>query len=349
MINSYRTLFKAVTLSLTLFLISATVLHAQTFGDEPDFNEFRQQLKNDYFSVGALLQTVGNFQPERTSGENGFSIGNARLQVYGEFDQGFGYQLQTNFTRSSPILDANVYYKFSPGFQIKTGLFKSPFSYEFLTGAAAIDFVNRSTVVNRLAPNREIGAQISGQTTDGILRYRLGAFNGNGFGANQNSDNNLLYVGRLEAQFHTDQQQSEDQITFGVNVSRETKKQTGFIGNHNGDQTLLGTDVRITQGDLFLGGEFIYSWLDSNIDYEQHNPFGYHATAGYFITPKTQLLARWDYFKSDNLLLTPNSETILAGLNIFPTQVSEIQLNYVIPTQRSIEYSQVLLNFQISI
>lgn len=347
MLDGYHSIFKTVILSISVLLISSAVVSAQGSGnDEPDFNTFREQLKKDYFSVGALLQTVGNYQPERTSGENGFSVGNARLQVYGEFDQGFGYQLQTNFTSSVPLLDANVYYKFSDGFQVKTGLFKSPFSYEYLTGAAAIDFVNRASVVDQLAPKRQIGAQISGQTTEGILRYKLGAFNGNGFGTNRNGDDNFLYVGRLEARFDTDQQ-TDNQIIFGVNASRETKTQYDFFGNHNGDQTLLGTDVRITQGELFLGGEFIYTWLDSNLDYEQYNPFGYHATACYYVTPKTQLLTRWNYFKGDNL--APSAESIWAGINIFPTQVSEIQINYVIPTERSIEYSQVLVNFQISI
>ncbi|MFH5830954.1 porin [Halalkalibaculum sp. DA384] len=350
MMASYTTKLKSFFLSFSIILLCSAVAVAQSAdSQEPDFNAFQQQLKKDYFSVGALLQTIGDYQHERSAGYNGFLVGNARLQVYGEFDQGFGYQLQTNFTSSAALLDAAAYYRFSDGFQVKTGVFKSPFSYEYLTGAAAIDFVNRSTAVSQLAPKRQIGVQLSGQTTDGILHYSVGAFNGNGFGINRNNDSHLLYVGRLEARFDTDRQHSDDQITFGVNASRETKRRSGFIGGIRGDQTLLGTDVRITQSNLFLAGEFIYSWLDADSQADQYNPFGYHATAGYHVTPKTQLLARWDYFTSDELPGSVNTESILAGINIFPTSVSEIQLNYIIPTEQSIEYSQVLVNFQISI
>lgn len=81
-----------------------------------------------------------------------------------------------------------MYYRITPDFSIKAGLFKSPFSYEFLTGSASIDFVNRSTVVNQLAPNRQIGFQLGGNFSGGKLRYKAGVFNGNGLGINQNND-----------------------------------------------------------------------------------------------------------------------------------------------------------------
>lgn len=341
--------------NLSLFLLPFLLLLA-SFGTlqaqhSSDFNAFREQLKNDYFSVGALLQTRADYMSERTVGNNGFSIGNARLQVYGQFDGGFGYQLQTNFTKATPLLDANVYYRFSDGFQIKTGLFKSPFSYEFLTGAPNLDFIGRSSVVNQLAPNRQLGAQISGRTDDGILRYQLGAFNGNGFSPNQNADENFLYVGRLEARFTTDGENEGNQIIFGVNASRETKDQSAATGNlrsvFEGNQTLFGSDVRIVQGDLMLSGELIYSWLDSSITGESYSPYGYQATVGYEVTPKAQLLARLDSFEGDSLV--SDSESIIAGVNFWPTKFAKIQINYRIPTQESIEYSQVLANFQIAI
>ncbi|MDZ7692479.1 MAG: porin [Balneolaceae bacterium] len=351
MLKRYKIGLSLCVIPLFLVLIASSPLNAQHKHDGSDFDVFQKQLKNDYFSVGALLQTRLDYQPERAVGNNGFSIGNARLQVYGQFDGGFGYQLQTNFTRQSAILDANAYYHFSDQFQIKAGLFKSPFSYEFLTGAPNLDFIGRSGVVNQLAPNRQVGVQVSGTSEDGILRYQLGAFNGNGFDPNQNTDENLLYVGRLEAGFETGEQASDDRIIFGLNASREIKEQPNSTGNiqsiFQGNQTLLGSDVRIIQGDLMLSGELIYSWLDSAVTDESYNPYGYHATIGYDVTSKTQLLARLDHFEGDNLV--SNSESIVAGANIYPTSFSKIQVNYRIPTQESLDYSQVLVNFQIAI
>lgn len=338
----------------TIFLVGFVFcIGVNTHAQSVDFEELRDQLKNDYFSVGMLLQTVGDFQYERIAGtgNNGFSVGNARLQVFGELDQSFGYQLQANFIKNPSVLDANMYYNITPDISVKTGLFKSPFSYEFLTGAAAIDFVNRSTVVNQLAPNRQIGLQLGGNLSDGKLRYKAGVFNGNGLGVNQNNDDQFLYVGRLETHFNTDED-VENKIIFGVNASYEQKDQEAASGNlrttFEGKQSLLGSDIRFIHNSLVMSGEFIYSWLENDFGM-QSNPFGYHATAGYYVTPKTQLLIRWDHFESDNVNTVPSSEKLLAGLNYFPSTFTEIQLNYIYPTSRDVEFSQILLNLQIGL
>ena len=114
--DATKTIGSILFVSLFFFLgISVQAQDQSTF----DFEQFKDQFKNEYFSVGGLLQTIGNYQFERINGENGFSVGNARLQVYGEFDNKFGYQLQTNFVSSTVLLDANMYYNLTPNFSVK--------------------------------------------------------------------------------------------------------------------------------------------------------------------------------------------------------------------------------------
>lgn len=330
-----------------IFLIG-TNIHAQN----GDYEDFKDRFKSEYFSVGVLLQTVGDYQyrPAGT-GNNGYSIGNARVQVYGEIDQSFGYQLQANFVKNPAVLDANIYYHITPEVSIQAGLFKSPFSGEFLMGAAALDFVNRSTVVNQLAPNRQIGFQLGGDVSDGRLRYRAGIFNGNGFDINSNNDGNFIYTGRMESHIDTDGE-PENKVVVGVNVSYEQKDQVASSGNlrstFEGEQILLGSDIRLTHNDLMLSSEFIYSSMQSDFGAEA-NPYGYHATAGYFALPKTQLLVRWDNFENDNITTASASEMMVTGLNYYPTPFSKIQLNYLLPTTWEVEFSQILLNLQISL
>lgn len=332
-------------LTVLLFAISSLAIAQHEQGD--DLRELRETLKNDYFSAGMLIQNVIDYQPERLAGNNGFSISNARFQIYGELDNKFGYQLQANVINNPAILDANLYYNFNKQTTLKAGLFKTPFSAEYLTGAAAIDFVNRSTVVNQLAPNRQTGLQLAGSFSDAIVEYRVGVFNGNRMGFSQNSDNTFMYVGRVQANLGSSEE-SASSIKVGLNASYENKKQA-FGGNiqssFEGEQTLLGTDLRFTKGELLLSGEFIYSWLESDTGIE-FNPNGYHLTAGYYVTPKTQLLLRWDDFQGDNL--ATDASSVIAGINVFPTSYSEIQLNYSIPTDQAIDYSQLLLNLQLN-
>lgn len=314
-----------------------------------DFEQFKDQFKKEYFSVGGLLQTVGDYQFERITGENGFSVGNARLQVYGEFDDKFGYQLQTNFVRSSALLDANMYYNLTPNFSVKAGMFKTPFSYEYLTGAAAIDFVNRSSVVNQLAPKRQVGFQMQGKMADGKFKYSAGMFNGNGFGINQNDDDQFLYTARIEANSGV-RSGLQDGFMMGLNASYEQSESTttgaGLLSQVAGEQLLLGADTRISYNKMMLAGELIYSTINADFGAE-YNPFGYYVTGGYFVTPKTQLLARWDYFDGD--FIGASSESVIGGVNFFPSDFSEVQLNYIYPVEEGADFSRILLNLQIAI
>lgn len=344
MTDATTKVLKAIIPLLLLFFLGNAV-QAQ---DNSDFEAFQDQFQKEYFTIGGLLQTVGDYQFDSTVEGNGFSAGNARLQVKGLLDDKFGYQLQTNFINSPAVLDANMYYNITPTFSVKTGLFKAPFSYEYLTGAAAIDFVNRSSVVNQLAPKRQVGVQFQGSMDEGRFKYSGGVFNGNGFGPNQNDDNQFLYTARLEANSGVGSG-LEDGFMMGLNAAYEQSENAssgaGLLSDIEGEQLLLGADTRMSYNKMMLAGEFLYSTIsaDTGIDY---NPFGYYLTGGYFVTPKTQLLARWDYFDGD--LIGSSSESIIAGINIFPTEFSEVQLNYSYPVEDGVDFSRVLLNLQIA-
>jgi phosphate-selective porin OprO and OprP len=143
-----------------------------------------------------LVQVGGFYQYEQPDGSNGFELSNFRLKFSGEFDKRIGYMVQTAFTGSPAILDARIYYKISKAFVVDAGLYKAPFSREFLISAADIDFVNRAQLT-ALAPNRQIGVQARGVLPGTVLSYVAAMFNGNRFSINQNDNNEFLYTGRL--------------------------------------------------------------------------------------------------------------------------------------------------------
>jgi hypothetical protein len=59
-----------------------------------------------------------------------------------------------------------------------------------------------------------------------------------------------------------------------------------------------------------------------------------------------QLLARWDYFDGD--FIGASSESVIGGINIFPSDFSEVQLNYIYPVEDGADFSRILLNLQIN-
>lgn len=322
---------------------------AQTEEHEPLFERLLKDFKKDYLSLGALLQTVGDFQVDRSfAGNNGFNISNFRIVLYGELDKSFGYFLQTNFIKSPAILDAKLYYRFSKFVAIDAGLFKSPFSAEFLIGAANIDFVNRSQVVTLLAPGRQIGVQLRGSLSQKPISYQVGLFNGNGFDGNNNDNNKFLYAGRLT--FHPVLSDPSSRLEFGLNLAYSEDDNatigSGFVPGFNGERLLIGGDTRWTLGRYLISSEIIYGNLDPSSGLSSEM-VGFHTTLGYMLNDKNQLLFRTDNFDPDRL--GTDSHLIIFGYNYWPTKATEIQVNYIINTDKTdIDHHQLLINAQIS-
>jgi len=318
---------------------------------EPEFDQLVAAFQRDYLTLGILLQVVGDFQTERTfAGENGFTIANARVRVTGQLDNGFGYLVQANVAASPAILDAAARYRLSAAATVQAGLFKAPFSREFLTGAGSIDFVNRSQVVTALAPNRQIGVQVAGRPGTGLVEYAVGAFNGNRYSAGGNDNDELLYAARLglwPSVATGDRPNDRLEVALNVAHSRDASAPigAGFIPSFAGTRTVYGGDVRWRRGRWLAAGEFIAARLDFDPG-PVLRPTGWHATAGYMLTRKSQVLARWDALRPDGI--GPDQDLLVLGYNLWPTRPTELQVNYVIPIKGpGPDRHQLLVNLQV--
>ncbi len=335
-------------LKATLFLFSISLItFTNSFAqDEGLYDELKNTFQKKYLSLGVLFQTVGDFQPERNlTGQNGFIIKNMRVKIYGELDEGIGYYLQTEFVRSPAVLDAKTYYKFSSAVIVDVGLYKAPFSYEFLTSSSQTDFIYRSQVVNALNVNRQIGVQIRGTLGGNSFKYAAGVFNGNRFSASGNDNNDLLAAARIS--YTTDlSSNAKDKIEIGANAAASNDKSVSIMGSSfEGKRFLFGGDFSLNLNKFMLSAEAIYGKLKHRYSFEQ-KPFGYHATAGYFFNSMLQFLLRWDSFRIDKGFNDTNQ--ILVGLNIFPTKISLFQINYIIPEKEIIKHHQLLVKAQVS-
>lgn len=106
----------------------------------------------------------------------------------------------------------------------------------------------------------------------------------------------------------------------------------------------MGADARFTSGSLLLAGELIYGRLEDPLGLVTE-PWGFHATGGYMISPGSQLLVRWDRLDTD---IGDAGDLLIVGLNVWPTRATEIQVNYVIDTDASdFDNHQLLANFQV--
>ncbi len=334
---------------LGICLVLATIVPS-ALGQEPEEPALRQlerALKRGWLDVGLLLQVVVDAQDTRTfSGQNGVSIANARVSLSGDLDRGFGYFFQGSFADDAKLLDGRVSYEPTRGPGWDLGLFKAPFSAEFLTSAASIDFVNRSQVVTALAPGRSAGLQARGAFADRRVGWAAGLFNGNR-GAAGNDNDRFLRAGRVTFEPRAARRSDGDRLLVGINAAASEDADYsagGFFTAFAGRRSLVGIDARWTRSKWLLATEVIRARLTPLVG-PRTEPDGLHLTAGYATSPRTQVLLRWDTFSADDG--SADSDWVVLGLNFWPTGASELQVNFVHPVE-GIHEDQILVNAQIA-
>ena len=172
--------FKADDGNFTAVLNGRILAHARSIFDRPD---------DVPASAGA-----GRTQP------NSLFLRQARIDFQGTAFKQFEYRLYLDFptgqqsntgTAASSVTgtvqDAYIGWRPSNDFGLRIGQFKEPFSQEQTTTLRATDFAERS-ILDRLAPGRELGIMVHGKPFGGALEYEFGAFNGGGRGVNDNND-----------------------------------------------------------------------------------------------------------------------------------------------------------------
>src|SRR5215218_10121264 len=99
-----------------------------------------------------------------------------------------GFRLMPDFGLGNTVLqDAYIDFKYWPQAQLRLGKFREPVSLERLQSAQDLALVERS-IANYLTPNRDIGAQFSGDLSKGTVSYQFGLFNGVNNGGSSDGD-----------------------------------------------------------------------------------------------------------------------------------------------------------------
>ncbi len=106
----------------------------------------------------------------------------ARPWIEGTLSNFLDFRLMPDFGRGRTVLqDAWITARFRPDFQVTAGKFKAPVGLERLQSATDIRFQQRGYPTN-LAPNRDLGLQVSGNLLRDALTYQLSFSNGSNDG-----------------------------------------------------------------------------------------------------------------------------------------------------------------------
>jgi phosphate-selective porin OprO/OprP len=127
-----------------------------------------------------LVQTDGRFflSDSAFPVTNNFFVRRARPILEATVGKYLEFRLQPDFGQGTTVLfDAYSDVKVSPAFAVRVGKFKPPVDLERYQSASDIVFAERALATN-LAPNRDIGLQLSGDISSGVLGWQAGVFNG---------------------------------------------------------------------------------------------------------------------------------------------------------------------------
>jgi len=162
------------------------------------------------------------------NGTDTFLMRRVRPTIEGTLYKDFDFRLMPDFGQGNVVLfDAYVEWKHWQWLKLRAGKFKSPVGLEQLQEDVNTLFTERSLVTD-LVPNRDVGVQLGGDLSDGVVTYAVGVFNGIPDGTNGDLDNNdpKDYEGRIFIQpFKKTDLRPLQGLGFGV---------AGTIGDESG-------------------------------------------------------------------------------------------------------------------
>jgi phosphate-selective porin len=192
---------------------------------------------------------------------------------------------------------------------VQIGQFKTPFTREFITSLAEVETADRATVVDSLAPKRDIGI-MADYSLGKRASFTAGVFNGEGQNVTANTDSSVMGVARVTYR-------PIPFLILGINAAR-----------YFADSTRYGVDANIEAPWIILRGEYIGQHRDV-LDSEDDR--GWYALAASPVRPWLQPVLKYEWF--DRPGITPGTlknRAWTAGVNLFPWgRATRFTLEYV--------------------
>jgi phosphate-selective porin OprO/OprP len=142
--------------------------------------------------IGLLVHADGRFALDDSNEAvvNTFAFRRLRPYLRGRFSRRFEFYFNPDFAGGILVVqDAYVDTVFAPAFRIRAGKGKTPFGLERLHAASNLLFFNRA-FPTALAPNRDLGIQVLGDISGGVVSYLAGVMNGVPDGGSADLDTN---------------------------------------------------------------------------------------------------------------------------------------------------------------
>jgi len=328
---------------------SDQAVKAQKKLDDEKKNQHGIYIGSKALQLSGLVQSeyVGNAQ---AGTNNSFSLHRARLDVKGDINSNWNYEVYTEFAATTKLLDAYTTYKIADFLKVSAGQYKIAFSLESLIADSQLEFIDRTQVVNALSGRstdvignqngRDIGAWVSGNfarvNNQNLFDYTLAIYNGAGYDVTADNNNRKDIAARLG--IHPIQ---------NLVISGDIYRGLGNYGTPAKNQTRnrYGVDGRYTIGGLALQAEYDYG-TDGTIQRD-----GWYGQASYFVLPKhLQLAARYDTYDPNDASTTKvRTNYYYYAVNYFFNNWTKLAVNYIDRHDATTQVKNNLLEVQLQV
>lgn len=231
------------------------------------------------------------------------SINRARLTASGGIVEAVTWRIQGEFrtgsvgTGRASVSLQDAYVRYNPGpWALQIGQFKTPFTREFITSLADLETADRATVVDSLAPKRDLG--LIGEYTFKQVSAWAGVFNGEGQNVTANTDSTLLGVARVAVRL-------VKQLSLAANGTR-----------YFGDSTRYGVDAAYEDARFALKGEFLGQKRDGA---SGSDDWGWYGLGAVFVIPAVQAVGKYEEFGRPSVSAAVKTRAWTLGVNAYPT------------------------------
>jgi phosphate-selective porin OprO/OprP len=189
-----------------------------------------QSEKGDFrLQIGALIHADGRFAlgDDDEAFTDTFLIRRARPYLRGRIAQRFEFSLNPDFAGGTLVLqDAYLDTVFSPALRLRVGKSKTQFGLERLHSSSNFLFSERA-LPTALVPNRDVGIQVLGDLSGGLVSYAASIGNGvtDGGSADVDTNDSKDVAGRIVVRPFTREQESPVR-GLGFALSGSTGRQT---------------------------------------------------------------------------------------------------------------------------
>jgi hypothetical protein len=271
---------------------------------------------------------------QESIGLNG-TINRARLTASGSATGNIAWRIQGEFrtgnvgTGKASVSLQDAYVRWARDrVGVQVGQFKTPFTREFITPLAEVETADRSTVVDSLAPKRDIGV-MADYAFGGRGMVTVGVFNGEGQNVTVNRDSSALGVARVAVR-------PLPFVALGTNVAR-----------YFGDSTRYGADASLESPWVILRGEYVGQHHDGVTGDDK----GWYVLAAAPVRPWVEPVLKYEWFNRPTVPLeAQKNRAWTAGVNLFPWgKTTRLTLEYVSRSvgEPGIRKSQALAQAQV--